>query len=283
MRCLIDGDILAYELGYGAEFTDEDGVDVILPAETVLDNVDQRIREIEEECWADEPSTVYLTVSSWLVQEMEKTHFITPEPNFREALAITKPYKGTRKPDKPFHFYNIMQHLYYNYNSVVSDGCEADDEMAIEQTASEPLTTVICSRDKDLRMVKGMAFGWQCGKQPQFGPVEVDELGSIRLVVHPTYKEIKGEGLSFFYSQLLTGDAVDNIPGLPKCGPVKAMKILGELTTKEEMFSAVVEAYKEKMGEGWRDYLLEQGRLLWMITERDKEGNLIHWKIPDGT
>ena len=284
MRCLIDGDILAYELGYGAEFTNEEGEEVILPPDVVIENVNQRIREIEEECWADEPSTIYLTYSTWVGQWLDKRSRRAglPPPtlstNFRAIMETTKPYKGTRKPDKPFHFYNIMAHL-LSLNCVVSDGCEADDEMAIEQTKSEPLTTVICSRDKDLRMVRGLSFGWQCGKQPQFGPVEVDEVGGIENVGK---KGIKGTGLAFFYSQLLTGDAVDNIPGLPKCGPVAAMKLLGELTTKEDMEAAIITAYKEKVGDGWEEYLLEQGRLLWMITERDKAGNLVHWETPDG-
>ena len=285
MRCLIDGDILAYELGYGGEYDDEDGNHVILPPDVVTANVDQRIREIEEECWADEPSTIYLTYNKWIGKRLDKqarregykSH--SYNPNFREGMETTRPYKGTRKPDKPFHYHNILAHL-MSLNCVISDGCEADDEMAIEQTKSPLLSTVICSRDKDLRIVKGMGFGWACGRQPQFGPEVISERGGIELIPK---KGIKGTGLAFFYSQLLTGDAVDNIPGLPGYGPAKTFKAFEGDTSAEEMFESVKCLYAGVIEGDWESYLLEQGRLLWMINKRDDKGELVHWEIEHGS
>jgi 5'-3' exonuclease len=39
------------------------------------------------------------------------------------------------------------------------------------------------------------------------------------------------------------GDTVDNIPGLPKCGPVKTERILKDCNTREECREAVKQAY----------------------------------------
>ena len=284
MRCLIDADVLVYEIGYASQWVGEDGEMQYLSAEKVEENLAQKIKEIEEECWADEESTLYLTINTWLKDNIHK-YIDTPEvdspgysDNFRVELAKTKPYKGTRKEDKPFHYYNILSIMLSNYTVIISDGMEADDEMSIEQVYSEPLTTIICTRDKDLRMIPGMHFGWECGKQPQFGPVEVDKVGGISL----TKQGIKGTGMAFFYSQLVTGDAVDNIPGLPRGGPAMAFKLLGSLSDADEMFSAVVTAYKDKMGDDWKEYLTEQAQLLWMIRGYDNWGIPQQWEMPDG-
>ncbi|MBC6409022.1 MAG: hypothetical protein GDA42_00935 [Ekhidna sp.] len=43
------------------------------------------------------------------------------------------------------------------------------------------------------------------------------------------------DGIRFFHKQLLTGDTVDNIPGIPKVGTKKAEKALKGLTLLEEI------------------------------------------------
>lgn len=279
MKCLIDADVLVYEIGFASQWVDDDGVKQVLDPEKVEENIDQRVKEIEEECWADEPSTLYLTVNDWVNKYLVRRppngadKYEPHKPNFRIELAKTKPYKGNRKEEKPFHYYNILAYLLRSYDVVVSDGMEADDTMSVHQIQAPPLSTVICTRDKDLRMIPGMHYGWPCGKQPQLGPLEVDEVGSVEL----SKQGIKGTGLAFFYSQLLTGDTVDNIPGLPKVGPKKALELLGGLDDPDEMFKAVVDLYKEKIGDGWREYMLEQGQLLWMVRELDEEGGPVLW------
>jgi 5'-3' exonuclease len=138
--------------------------------------------------------------------------------------------------------------------------------------------TVICTRDKDLRMVPGWQYGWECGAQREYGPVFVEHMGEIELLDKKPAKLV-GTGLKFFYSQLLTGDSVDNIPGLPRCGPVAAFKALQDLDTEKEMFSVVREMYNEK---GFDDaYLLEQGQLLWMVQETTEEGKPVLWQFPN--
>jgi 5'-3' exonuclease len=86
--------------------------------------------------------------------------------------------------------------------------------------------------------------------------------------------------MMFFYSQLLTGDSVDNIPGLKGYGPAKAYEVLKDCKTEKDLFEAVQWEYEACVGKDWQEYLLEQGQLLWMIRERDEDGELVHWTIP---
>jgi 5'-3' exonuclease len=69
----------------------------------------------------------------------------------------------------------------------------------------------------------------------------------------------------------LTGDRTDNIPGIKGIGDKKADKILDGLEEEEDLYRAVLEVYKYN-----RDYLLEQGRLLWI---RRKKEEL--WMLPE--
>jgi 5'-3' exonuclease len=154
------------------------------------------------------------------------------------------------------------------------EGLEADDLLAIEQSSRDD--TIICTRDKDLRMVEGMHFGWECGLQPQFGPRYVSNIGTLELV---NGKKIVGEGLLFFYSQIITGDSVDTIPGLPRGGPAMAYKSLHGLTDEQEMFDAVSSLYQGKFPETWEEELLEQARLLWMVREL-KDNEPVMWEFP---
>ncbi len=257
--------MLLYEIGFKGQFKNEETGEIVpRPFETVAEDFDQRISEIEAECWATEPSILYLTGKG----------------NFRDDIAVSKGYKANRKSNKPFHHGNIKAYAKAHYDVRWQDGLEADDLLAIEQSSREPLTTIICTRDKDLRMVPGMHFGWTCGKQGQYGPRRVDPLGELELI---NQKKIVGNGLKFFYSQLITGDTVDNIPGLPKGGPTLAYNTLAHLETEEEMYEAVRQLYEDKFPEDYEERLLEQAKLLWMVRELDEDGQPIMWEIPSAT
>jgi len=266
MQCLIDGDVLRYEVGFSGEYKDEEGNNVIRDFDFVIEVLERRIAEIEDACWATKPSIIFITCC-------KDTHKILNRkgkygeylPNFRERVATTKKYKGTRKSAKPFHYKNITAYLLQHYDCHVASGLEADDLLSVHQRQSEPLTTVICSRDKDLRITQGMHYSWPCGKQPQFGPRHITEVGFLEKCSNKCI----GGGLKFFYYQMIVGDTVDNIPGLPKGGPALAFKVLNELETEEEMFNAVTTLYEERVGEDWRDYFKEQADLLWMIQSLD--------------
>lgn len=284
MQCLVDADILVYEIASSGQFIGDDGTLVIRDFDFVAELLDQKIKEIEGECWADEPSLLFLTNDTTLNRlnnRHRKSKGLEPLdyiPNFRIAVAKAKPYKGTRKSEKPFHRDNIRAYMLANYDCVVANGMEADDLLAVYQTKAVPLTTIICSRDKDLRMVEGMQFGWPCGKQPQFGPKRVTKLGELTYVNN----KLKGEGSKFFYSQLITGDSVDNIPGLPGGGPKLAFKLLEGGRSESDMFTAVAQRYADKFGDGWEEQLMEQAYLLYMCTELNEGGSPVMWEKPDG-
>lgn len=283
MQCLIDGDVLVYEAAFGGQYKDEDkeGELVVRPFESVAELLDQKIREIVDECWADEEPLLFLTNDSTLnkmynrKRKQDGLEPVTYIPNFRIDVAKDKPYKGQRKQDKPFHRDNVRAYMLDKYECVVANGMEADDLLAVYQTRAAPLTTIICSRDKDLKMVEGMHFTWQCAKQQQWGPAPVDKLGELQL----NGNKLTGTGSKFFYSQVLTGDSTDNYSGLPRCGPKRAFELLEGGQSEHHLFKAVSGAYRDKFGDDWRDKMLEQARLAWMVTELDSSSQPVMWEI----
>lgn len=278
MKCLIDADVLRYEIGHCGQYPDpESGEMLYRDFDFVAELLDQKIKEIEAECWATEPSTLYLTNDRRLWKKENKQlkkegkEEKEYQPNFRDAVAEKKVYKGTRKSEKPWHYDNLTAYILATYDVKIAYGMEADDLMSIDQFARiDQLDTIICSRDKDLRITPGMHYGWECGRQAQFGPVRVTEVGAIEL---KGGKKLTGTGLAFFYSQALTGDTVDNVPGLPRCGPVTAYELLHDATTEAELFERVYGLYFIKYGEEARKEMNEQCQLLWMVRELNEDGS----------
>lgn len=286
MQPLIDGDVLRYELGFSGEYDELDEntnekIHHIREWDFVQELVDNKIRFISEEVGADKPPVLFLTGSSTSTtilnrqRKWEGLGAITLDVPFRELVATVKPYKGTRKGAKPYHFDNITAYVLANYDCCVSNGLEADDLMAIRQSQGAG-DTVICTRDKDLRMVPGWHYGWECGKQPSFGPELVTREGRL----YEQRGEIKGVGLKFFFYQMLVGDTVDNIPGCPKVGTKGAMNLLGPCVTKREHELAVISAYQKVYPDNYKEMIEEQSRLLWMVRELDNKGRPIfyEWK-----
>jgi len=312
MRALFDLDILLYEISGLGQYVDEDTDEIVMKNfDTVSSAFDAKVEEIEAEVWATEPSLFFYTDNKQLYKKREdkkaKAHkrslkrlenkqldVVQKEvledlvelhapskyvPNFRDKVAKKKVYKGNRKSARPLHYENLVAYVCATREVVIAQGCEADDLLAIHQCAAPPLTTIICSRDKDLKIVPGMHFGWMCGLQKQFGPAQVTVEGEISISTNG--KKLSGTGLKFFYSQILTGDKTDDYPGLPRCGPVKTYAILNECNGEEEMFDAVYEAYKSFYEDSPHDEMKEQANLAWMVCEQDEEGGLVHYVMYD--
>jgi len=319
-------DILRYEVGACGQYYEEDDYKKERPIAKNFDGVaealDQKVSEICALVWATEEPICFLSMDARTkkrdarkiekkVKRLEKKKEIFDEgdheyyeidnciaklekeavykPNFREAVAKKKEYKvGRKKSVKPLHYDNLTEYILATYECVMAEGLEADDLLSIYQREAEPLTTIICSRDKDLRMVPGMHFGWECGKQAQFGPERVDELGRLKPIYRgknakgePKLAELKGTGMMFFFTQLITGDSVDSIPGIPGAGPAAAFKALTDVTTVEEGYKAVKELYVKKFGDDWEAEMLEQGQLLWMVEKLNEDGSPVMWRIPE--
>ena len=123
------------------------------------------------------------------------------------------------------------------YKAIISYGEEADDLIAKAATKYGP-NTVVASIDKDMLQIPCWHYNFGRDEWSQ-----VDEWG----------------GSKFFYTQILTGDAADNIKGIKGVGPVKAGKLLKDCTTEEELWYACLEAY-----DGDYDRVVENARLLWL-------------------
>lgn len=258
MQPLIDADILLYEVGFAAEAS-KDGV--ISSFDSAAEMLDSRVANI----------------CAMVNATSEPVMYLTGRGNFRFDIAKRTPYK-MRPSKKPFHYRNLKAYVKGKYNYVESVGLEADDEMSIAQTNSKG-TTIICTRDKDLRSVPGWHYGWELHNQASFGPALVDVHGSLKL--SEDRKSLKGTGLLFFYAQCLTGDRVDSIPGLGGCGAVGAFNVLNGCTSTTDAFKRVLEAYRGVYGDKAEEQLLEQGRLLWMTRYLDEWGYPVLWEFPN--
>lgn len=257
MKALIDGDILRYEIGFAAEagWKAITGRTEMPPWHYVEDLLEQRIATILH----------FTTATSYCL-------YLTEGRTFRFDIAKTKPYKGQRVENKPWHFKNISAYMKGCLSCEVITKVEADDAMAMVHTAANPGTTILCSRDKDLRTIPGLFYSWELGRQPALGPCFIQNPGTLELIEQSGKKVLKGTGYAFFCAQLLTGDRVDNIPGCADIGPVKAWDILKDCKTCEQYIETVSREYNDDK------YLLEQGQLLWIVRRLNPDGTPELWR-----
>lgn len=164
--------------------------------------------------------------------------FLTGKGNFRDSIAVTVPYKGQRVTEKPVHLQALRCHLVTSWGFTVVQGIEADDAVGIAAYAVPEDETIMVHIDKDLNQFRGWHYNYR--KKEKYHVTEF-------------------EGLHSFYTQILTGDRIDNIIGLKGIGPVKAKRILAECTNESELYQAVLKAY-----EGDQQRVLENAQLLWL-------------------
>lgn len=281
-RCLIDSDSLVYQCSFAGQFKDEQSGELVMKDFTAVEEMLQlKVREILEECMSDEAPLMFLTGDDILANYLNRRpRWLRPRekvellPSFRYYEAVTKPYKGNRHALKPLHYHNIRAYILSEFECVVSNGVEADDMLAVYLCKDKE--NILCSIDKDLRQVPGKHYTWSVGNRPSIPVYEVDELGTMELV---TRSKLFATGLKSFFAQLIMGDTVDNIQGIPGAGPVLAYNTLNECTTECEMFDRVVSMYQENYEE-WEKALREHIDLVWMIRQLDEDGIPIRYKYP---
>lgn len=145
--------------------------------------------------------------------------FLTGKNNFRKR--INPAYKANRKDTiPPRYLQQCRNYLIEEWKAEVSEGCEADDMLGINQTKE----TILCSLDKDLDMIPGLHYNWVKG--------DLYEISEIEAIQH-------------FYRQLLIGDRSDNIFGVDGIGKVKAGRIIDPLDEEQEMYERVRDLYND--------------------------------------
>lgn len=168
--------------------------------------------------------------------------YLTGSGNFRNNIVAD--YKANRPKEKPQTLNLAKQWLINHYDAEVIDDQEADDKIAIEANRLGYDDVVVVSIDKDFRQLPCLIYNYR--KKEFF---KVDELGA-------KYN---------FWTQVLTGDRVDNIKGLDGIGPVKAKKILDGITTEQDMYQAVLKAYN-----GDKESLTRTAQLVYLRREEEE-------------
>jgi len=187
------------------------------------------------------------------------TVLLTRDGNFREEVATLQPYKGNRKGSRKPDNYEVMtEYLAVYHHGWFVDGEEADDQLGIRCIHNGDTIATI---DKDLDNVPGWHYNWQKDRLYYVTPLEA---------------------MHNFYTQLLTGDAVDHIPGLYKLTGKRASKKLKQgvkdCTLDKEAYAHIYWTYREASDaepEQVRAWLTEIGQLLWI---RHNEGEM--WQPP---
>ena len=271
MRLHIDADVICYRAGFAAEHTywdlvwTVDGTELMREFESRKDldafmeqeglshlNVlisSRRVAEPVEHALFNARSIIR-TVGERMEAD-DLVLYLSGPTNFRLGRATLMPYKGNRdEAHKPVHAADIKAMMRREYNVVTSVDQEADDDIATAHYAMwlrDPMSSVICTIDKDLDMVPGLHYNFVKDERYYMEPEEC------------TRK---------FYEQLIKGDPTDNIPGIKGMGPAKAAKALAECKDEWAMYTTVRDLYRRAFGDAEADeVLLENAHLLWMRLE----------------
>ena len=250
MKALIDGDIILYRAALSVEqrmytaYTSSG--DPVASSPRKKDLEDYFFDYLQYDSYIDEGDHVEAkdNVMS-LLDKIRHTNmcrddyecYITMGNNFRKEVDVE--YKANRT-SKPILYNLIKDYMLTLPNVVPVWGQEADDALGINQTSE----TVICSIDKDLRMIPGQHYNFVTGEW---------------------FKVEPEDGIRFFYKQLLTGDRTDNIFGVKGVGTKRADALLQDAETESEMYQVCLQAYEKD-----ETRLLNNGRLLWIRRQENE-------------
>jgi hypothetical protein len=265
MRLLIDGDILCFRAGFACEKTKY----LLIP-----ENLELGFTEYEDsktataaqkglggQVWSRkelEPEDKALMLVDIMIEDIRSRYaaenpttllFLSGSTNYRHRIASRAPYKGNRSSSvPPTHLRSIRAHLVEKHKATVSEGEEADDLLGIAMTAYPD--SILCSIDKDLMQLPGRHYNFVTKEEVTVTPKEA----AIN-----------------FYSQVLSGDATDNVPGLTGIGPVKARKALENCSSPLQCWQKCVSMYEAEFGKKGLDYAVEAAQLVYV---RRKPGEI---------
>lgn len=158
--------------------------------------------------------------------------FVSGSENFRYELFPD--YKQNRRDIiRPPMLEPVKEFLCNEWESSVTNGYEADDAISIQHSLSLG-NSIIASIDKDFRQLQGEHYNFVS-----------DEFFYIN----------EEEAAWNFWTQMLTGDSSDNVPGIHRCGPVSAAKLLAGIDFRDYE-AKVREAYADERRFNRNYYLL---------------------------
>ncbi|MDA8817043.1 hypothetical protein N9N32_00265 [Alphaproteobacteria bacterium] len=203
--------------------------------EEAKERLDNLVERVIETCFADE---VKIAVKG--------------SGNFRNK--VFSEYKANRKRDdrKKARLKELHQYMCDTHGAIRSDGMEADDLLRIWAHEANYEDVIIASIDKDLWCIAGTHY----------------------LIHKDEFKHVdENEADLHYWQQVLKGDPVDNIPGLPGIGDKRAATML-EGTTIGQRKQVVVDAYKEIFQDDWHEKLMETGQLIHILRKPDDFFNI---------
>lgn len=279
-EALIDGDLLVYACVMAAEYGQEIE-DVNFAG--ILDTIDSKIMNIKHR-----------------LQAKRVRVFFSGARNFRRD--VMPEYKSNRADVIPPHYLaDAKIYVTHKWDAECEEGLEADDLMCLNQKYDD--STVICTIDKDMLQARGWHYRWETVHNGE-KLLKVEGIGQVTCHIKTdskgkNTKKIGGNGLKFFCLQLLTGDPVDGITGCATMtektrksgknagelymsrdgvGPVEAYETLADAESYGESLRRVIALYKKEFGEQWEHHLLRQGRVLYMVKQREGSAvQLWHW------
>ncbi len=191
-------------------------------------------------------------------EDAEVVVHLTGKKQFREKVATIKPYKGNRTSEKPHWYKELREHLMQNHSALMHETIEADD--AVVQAIAEDPEAIVAHIDKDIDQFQGKHYNFKHNE---------------------SYEITEHEGLVNFYTQMVKGDGVDNIPGIffltKKKTPPKIREKIDALDTSKEMFQFVFSLYMDACAlkgveitkQELYHWLQETGTLLYMLRSKD--------------
>lgn len=179
-----------------------------------------------------------------IIVKTKATHYLgvfSTSHTFRNDLYPE--YKANRKKTEApewitFWKPKIIDLCIKKYGFIIADNIEADDVLSLLRDIDGEV--IFCSPDKDLRQIPGKHYNYAKDKWE---------------VISET------EGAYRFWTSMLVGDTVDNIPGCKGIGEKKAPVILAGCADPIDMKSAVYNAYRankkyKDLGEAMSQYSL---------------------------
>jgi DNA polymerase-1 len=190
----------------------------------------------------------------------------------RYLIATVKPYQGQRKgKGKPQNWAYLRSWMEsyegHSFSVKLWATREADDGLAWMAYLYGG-EHVICTKDKDMRMLPGWHQNW-----------DTMALHYVPRGCYDLVHDDKQYGHKWFWLQMLHGDGADNIPGLPKirngkgnfvlCGEVGAKNALLDTTCNAEACNVVAQAYRDYYDDDAGGMMMaEQALLLWLRTDK---------------